>query len=60
MRMKNPPHPGRSIRTACLEPLGLLMSEERKRILGEDRIRVGGRTQMEKTLPFRLMAALIR
>src|SRR6202795_4778527 len=23
MPMKNPPHPGRSIRTACLEPLGL-------------------------------------
>jgi addiction module HigA family antidote len=25
--MKNPPHPGRSIRTACLEPLGLSISE---------------------------------
>jgi addiction module HigA family antidote len=24
--MKNPPHPGRSIRTACLEPLGLSIS----------------------------------
>jgi addiction module HigA family antidote len=23
MAMKNPPHPGRSVRTACLEPLGL-------------------------------------
>jgi addiction module HigA family antidote len=23
MPMKNPPHPGRSIRNACLEPLGL-------------------------------------
>jgi addiction module HigA family antidote len=23
MPMKNPPHPGRSVRTACLEPLGL-------------------------------------
>jgi addiction module HigA family antidote len=23
MPMKNPPHPGRSIRSACLEPLGL-------------------------------------
>ena len=23
MPMKNPPHPRRSIRTACLEPLGL-------------------------------------
>jgi addiction module HigA family antidote len=27
MPMKNPPHPGRSIRTACLEPLGLSISE---------------------------------
>jgi addiction module HigA family antidote len=25
--MKNPPHPGRSIRTACLDPLGLSISE---------------------------------
>ena len=27
MPMKNPPHPGRSIRTTCLEPLGLSISE---------------------------------
>jgi addiction module HigA family antidote len=27
MPMKSPPHPGRSIRTACLEPLGLSISE---------------------------------
>jgi len=25
--MKNPPHPGRSIRTACLTPLGLSVTE---------------------------------
>src|ERR1700682_1941099 len=25
--MKTPPHPGRSIRTACLEPLGLSVTE---------------------------------
>ncbi|MFZ0801935.1 MAG: HigA family addiction module antitoxin [Terriglobales bacterium] len=25
--MKNPPHPGRSIRTACLEPLGLSVTD---------------------------------
>jgi addiction module HigA family antidote len=25
--MKNPPHPGRSIRNACLEPLGLSVTE---------------------------------
>jgi addiction module HigA family antidote len=34
--MKNPPHPGRSIRTACLEPLGLSISEGAK-ILGVTR-----------------------
>jgi addiction module HigA family antidote len=31
--MKNPPHPGRSIRTACLEPLGLSVTEGAK-VLG--------------------------
>jgi addiction module HigA family antidote len=25
--MKNPPHPGRSIRAACLEPLGLSVTD---------------------------------
>ena len=27
MTMKNPPHPGRSIRQNCLEPLGLSVTE---------------------------------
>ena len=36
MSMKNPPHPGRSIRNACLEPLGLSISEGAK-ILGVSR-----------------------
>jgi addiction module HigA family antidote len=36
MPMKIPPHPGRSIRTACLEPLGLSISEGAK-ILGVTR-----------------------
>src|SRR5580692_10075357 len=27
MPMKNPPHPGRSIRNACLEPLGLSITK---------------------------------
>ena len=36
MSMKNPPHPGRSIRSACLEPLGLSISEGAK-ILGVSR-----------------------
>ena len=30
MPMKNPPHPGRSIKTACLEPLGLSVTEGAK------------------------------
>lgn len=27
MRMKNPPHPGRSVRYDCLEPFGLSVAE---------------------------------
>src|ERR1700680_5057112 len=34
--MKNPPHPGRSIRNACLEPLGLSVTDGAK-ILGVTR-----------------------
>ncbi len=33
MPMKNPPHPGRSIQNACLEPLGLTVTDGAK-ILG--------------------------
>ena len=33
MTMKNPPHPGRSIRENCLEPLGLNVTEAAK-VLG--------------------------
>lgn len=36
MTMKNPPHPGGSIRRACLEPLGLSVTEGAK-ILGVTR-----------------------
>src|SRR6202142_3772602 len=36
MPMKNPPHPGRSIRSACLEPLGLSVTEGAK-VLGVSR-----------------------
>src|SRR5579862_6001020 len=36
MPMKNPPHPGRIVRNACLEPLGLSISEGAK-ILGVTR-----------------------
>ena len=33
MPMKNPPHPGHSIRDACLDPLGLSVTEAAK-VLG--------------------------
>jgi len=36
MPMKNPPHPGRSIRNGCLEPLGLSVTEGAK-VLGVTR-----------------------
>lgn len=36
MTMKNPPHPGRSIRIACLDPLGLSVTEGAK-VLGVTR-----------------------
>jgi addiction module HigA family antidote len=36
MPMKNPPHPGRSVRNACLEPLGLSVTEGAK-VLGVTR-----------------------
>jgi antitoxin HigA-1 len=36
MPMKNPPHPGRSIRSACLEPLGLSITDGAK-VLGVTR-----------------------
>jgi addiction module HigA family antidote len=32
MAMKNPPHPGSSVRHDCLEPLGLTVSEAAKRL----------------------------
>ncbi len=32
MAMKNPPHPGRSVRHDCLEPLGLTVTEAARRL----------------------------
>lgn len=32
MATKNPPHPGRSVRHDCLEPLGLTVTEEARRL----------------------------
>ena len=36
MPMRNPPHPGRSIRENCLDPLGLSVTETAE-VLGVDR-----------------------
>lgn len=32
MTMKNPPHPGRSIKSGCLDPLGLSVTEAAARL----------------------------
>ena len=60
MPMKNPPHPGRSIRSACLEPLGLSISEGAK-ILGVTRQAlnnvVAGKSAISPELALRLTKA---
>ena len=60
MPMKNPPHPGRSIRGACLEPLGLSISEGAK-ILGVTRHAlnnvVAGKSAISPELALRLTKA---
>src|ERR1019366_8280912 len=60
MPMKNPPHPGRSIRTACLEPLGLSVTEGAK-VLGVTRQAlnnvVNGKSAISPTMAIRLAKA---
>ena len=60
MPMKNPPHPGRSIRTACLEPLGLSVTEGAK-VLGVSRQTltkvINGRSGIRPTMAIRLSKA---
>ena len=60
MTMKNPPHPGRSIRNACLEPLGLSISEGAK-ILGVTRQALNnvitGKSAMSPQMAIRLTKA---
>jgi addiction module HigA family antidote len=60
MPMKNPPHPGRSIRTACLEPLGLSVTEGAK-ILGVTRQTltkvINGRSGISPEMAIRLTKA---
>ena len=60
MPMKNPPHPGRSIKTACLEPLGLTTAEGAK-ILGVTRQAlnnvISGKTSITPEMAVRLTKA---
>src|SRR5579864_9094251 len=60
MPMKNPPHPGRSIRTACLEPLGLSVTEGAK-VLGVTRQTltkvINGRSGISPEMAIRLSKA---
>ena len=60
MTMKYPPHPGRSIRNACLEPLGLSVTEGAK-ALGVTRQTltkvVNGRSGISPIMAIRLSKA---
>ena len=60
MAMKGPPHPGRSIRNACLEPLGLSVTEG-ARVLGVTRQTltkvIGGKSGISPTMAIRLSKA---
>jgi len=60
MPMKNPPHPGRSIRSACLEPLGLSVTEGAK-VLGVTRQTltkvINGRSGISPEMALRLAKA---
>jgi addiction module HigA family antidote len=57
MRMKNPPHPGQSVRYDCLEPLGLTVTEGAE-ILGVRRQTlnnlVNGKTGISPEMALRL------
>jgi addiction module HigA family antidote len=60
MPMKNPPHPGRSIRNACLEPLGLSVTAGAK-VLGVSRQSlnnvINGKTGISPQMAIRLSKA---
>ena len=60
MPMKNPPHPGRSIRNACLEPLGLSVTAGAK-VLGVTRQSltkvINGRSGISPEMAIRLSKA---
>jgi addiction module HigA family antidote len=63
MRMKNPPHPGQSVRYDCLEPLGLTVTEGAE-ILGVRRQTlnnlVNGKTGISPEMAIRLDKAFGR
>lgn len=60
MPMKNPPHPGLSVRINCLEPLGLSVSEG-ARVLGVSRTTlsrlINGRAGISPEMAIRLSKA---
>ena len=60
MPMKNPPHPGKIVRAACLGPLGLSVTEGAK-VLGVSRQAlsnlVNGRARMSAEMAIRLAKA---
>ncbi len=60
MPMKNPPHPGKVVRTACLEPFGISVTEGAK-VLGVSRQAlsnlVNGRARMSAEMAIRLAKA---
>jgi len=60
MPMKNPPHPGLSVRLNCLEPLGLSVSEGAK-VLGVSRTTlsrlINGRAGISPEMAIRLSKA---
>src|SRR5580698_8871731 len=60
MPMKSPPHPGRSIKNACLEPLGLSVTEGAK-ALGVSRQTltkvINGRSGISPEMAIRLSKA---
>jgi addiction module HigA family antidote len=55
MPMKNPPHPGRSIRNACLEPLGLSVTDGAE-VLGVSNV-VHGKSGISPEMAIRLSKA---
>lgn len=60
MPMKNPPHPGRSVKSSCLEPLGLTVTAAAQ-VLGVSRVAlshlINGRSGVSPEMAVRLAKA---